>query len=65
MIDLAENWMQITRLSLLVWSSNESAICLYQKYGFELEGTMKQFVFKEGKYEDALLMARVIKPLLP
>lgn len=61
MIDLAENWMQITRLSLVVWSSNESAISLYRKNGFELEGTMKQFVFKEGKYEDALLMARTIK----
>jgi L-phenylalanine/L-methionine N-acetyltransferase len=64
MIDLAENWMQITRVSLVVWSSNESAINLYRKYGFELEGTMKQFVFKEGKYEDALLMAKIIKPLL-
>lgn len=65
MIDLAENWMQITRLSLVVWSSNKSAVNLYRKYGFELEGTMKQFVFKEGKYEDALLMAKVIKPLIP
>lgn len=64
MIDLAENWMQITRLSLVVWVSNESAINLYQKYGFDLEGTMKQFVFKEGRYEDALLMARTISPLL-
>jgi L-phenylalanine/L-methionine N-acetyltransferase len=59
LIDLAENWMQITRLSLVVWSSNENAINLYRKCGFELEGSMKQFVFKEGKYEDALLMARI------
>lgn len=59
LIDLAENWMQITRISLVVWSSNENAVGLYQKLGFEIEGTMKRFVFKEGKYEDALLMARV------
>ncbi|HET9908247.1 MAG TPA: GNAT family N-acetyltransferase [Anaerolineales bacterium] len=61
MLDLADNWMQVTRMSLIVWSSNENAISLYKKHGFELEGTLRQFVFKEGRYEDALLMAR-IKP---
>ena len=59
MLDLADHWMQVTRIGLIVWSSNENAISLYQKHGFELEGTLRQFVFKEGRYEDALLMARI------
>jgi L-phenylalanine/L-methionine N-acetyltransferase len=60
-IDLTDNWLQITRVGLVVWNSNEGAVKLYQKYGFVLEGTLKQFVFREGTYEDAYLMAR-IKP---
>lgn len=64
MIDLAENWLQISRLSLMVWSSHEKAINLYRKHGFEHEGTLRQFIFKAGRYEDALIMARIKSPLL-
>lgn len=59
MIDLADNWLQLNRLSLSVWASNETAICLYQKCGFVVEGVMKNFVFSYGKYTDACLMARI------
>ena len=59
MIDLADNWLNLNRLSLSVWASNERAMCLYQKCGFAVEGVMKNFVFSHGTYTDACLMARV------
>lgn len=59
MIDLADNWLQLRRLSLTVWTSNTSAIALYEKFGFSIEGTMPDFVYGEGKFADAHLMGRL------
>lgn len=59
MIDLADNWLQLNRLSLSVWASNKTAMCLYRKCGFVVEGIMKNYVFGNGKYTNACLMARV------
>lgn len=59
MVDLADNWLQLRRLSLTVWTSNSSAIALYEKFGFNIEGTMPEFAFGEGKYVDAHLMGRL------
>jgi Acetyltransferases, including N-acetylases of ribosomal proteins len=58
-LDLADNWLQLRRLSLTVWKTNETAMQLYRKCGFALEGTLEQFVFSEGEYIDAYLMARI------
>ncbi|MDH3742516.1 MAG: GNAT family N-acetyltransferase [Hyphomicrobiales bacterium] len=59
MIDLADNWLQLTRLSLIVWTTNTEAIELYQNFGFALEGTMPGYVFCEGKFIDAHIMGRL------
>lgn len=59
MIDLADNWLQLTRLGLTVWTSNASAILLYQEFGFAVEGTMARYVFLDGQYADAHVMGRV------
>lgn len=59
MIDLAEQWLQITRLSLTVWADNENAIHLYQQIGFTIEGTMPAYVFRAGGYVDAHIMGRL------
>ena len=58
MIDMADRWLQIRRLQLFVWTSNTSAIRLYESRGFGIEGTMKDFVFLDGAYADAHVMAR-------
>jgi len=39
-IDLAENWLNLTRLELDVFTDNEPAIHLYKKFGFSIEGTL-------------------------
>ena len=59
LIDLADNWYGLKRIELEVYVDNEIAINLYKKLGFVIEGTMKCYAMKEGKFIDAYLMARV------
>jgi L-phenylalanine/L-methionine N-acetyltransferase len=59
MIELADDWLQLTRLGLTVWTANASAIALYQRHGFEIEGTMRRYAYGEGGYVDAHIMGRI------
>lgn len=58
-IDVAENWLNVERLELTVYTDNESAIALYKKHGFVIEGESKKYAFRNGQYVDAYQMARV------
>jgi putative acetyltransferase len=58
-LDFADNWLNLTRLELEVYADNEAAIRLYERFGFELEGTLRQHAFRDGKYVDAKMMARL------
>jgi putative acetyltransferase len=58
-VDLADKWLNLTRLELTVFTDNESAIALYRKFGFEIEGTLHKYAFCDGKFLDAYAMARV------
>lgn len=62
-IDLADNWLNLTRLELEVYFDNEAAIRLYERYGFEREGTLRQHAFRNGQYVDSIVMARLRRPL--
>jgi len=59
LIDLAENWLNLRRLSLIVFSDNQHAIRLYQHLGFEIEGTMRRFGYGNGAWMDAIMMGRL------
>jgi L-phenylalanine/L-methionine N-acetyltransferase len=59
LIDLAENWLNIRRLSLIVFSDNQPAIRLYESLGFEVEGTMRRFGYGNGAWMDAIMMGRL------
>lgn len=58
-INLAENWLQLTRLELTVFADNEAAQALYRKFGFTLEGTHRRYAFRDGRFVDVLAMARL------
>ncbi len=47
-IDLAENWLGLTRLELEVYTDNVAAIRLYEKAGLVREGTKQQYALREG-----------------
>ena len=58
-LDLADNWLSLTRIELTVYTDNVAGIALYEKFGFEIEGTHRRFAFRDGEYVDAYSMARL------
>lgn len=58
-VDLAERWWNIKRLELNVYADNARAIALYERFGFEREGLMRAYAWRDGAYVDSLAMARL------
>lgn len=58
-LDLADNWFNLLRVELEVLANNPAAIHLYEKFGFELEGTKQMAVFGDGRFQDMHIMARL------
>jgi putative acetyltransferase len=59
LITLADNWLNIRRIELTVYTDNLAAIKLYEKFGFKTEGEAEDFAFKNGKYVNVFNMARI------
>lgn len=58
-IDVADNWLNLLRLELEVYTDNEPALHLYKKFGFLVEGTLAQFAYRHGQFVDVYKMARL------
>ena len=58
-VDLADKWLNLKRLELTVYVDNPPAIALYRKFGFEQEGLLRGYAFRDGAYVDAYMMARM------
>ena len=58
-VDLADKWLNLSRIELTVFTDNEPAIALYRKFGFEIEGALRKYAFRDGEFVDAYAMARV------
>ena len=58
-LDIADNWLNLTRIELRVYVDNAAGIALYEKFGFEVEGTHHRLAFRAGEYVDAYSMARL------
>ena len=58
-LDIADNWLDLKRMELSVFTHNEVAIHLYKKFGFEKEGRRRCFAFGEGRWLDDFLMSRL------
>jgi L-phenylalanine/L-methionine N-acetyltransferase len=58
-IDLADNWLNLVRLEVNVYTDNERAIRLCEHFDFEIEGKKHCNVFRGGDYIDSYIMGRV------
>jgi putative acetyltransferase len=59
LVDLADNWLGLHRLELQVYADNRAAIRVYEKQGFHVEGTLRDYAWTNGAFVDALFMARI------
>jgi putative acetyltransferase len=59
LVDTADNWLDLKRLELTVWTDNAPALALYRKFGFVEEGVLRAYAYRDGAYVDALAMARL------
>lgn len=57
--DFADDWAQIFRIELTVFSDNQGAQALYRRFDFRHEGTHRAYAMRDGAYADALSMARL------
>ncbi len=62
-VDLADKWLNLSRLELEVYTDNEPAIRLYRKFGFSIEGTHVGDSFRDGQFVDTYSMARLRKDI--
>lgn len=59
-VDLCEKWINISRIEVEVYTDNAAAIALYSKHGFVIEGTCRRYAFRDGRFVDAHIMARLL-----
>jgi len=66
LLDWSDNWAGVLRVELTVHVDNDRAIALYRSLGFAEEGRHRAYALKNGRYVDALFMARLhpAQPLL-
>jgi RimJ/RimL family protein N-acetyltransferase len=57
MLEHAFDTLNLHRVFLRVFATNERAQRCYQKVGFVVEGTLRQAVFRHGHYVDMQIMA--------
>ena len=53
----------LSRIELEVYTSNEPAIALYERFGFAREGVKRSARVLDGQAEDILCMALLVPPL--
>jgi len=52
----------LERVELEVYASNEVAVRLYTKFGFQIEGRKRRARKIDGDYDDIVVMARLFEP---
>ena len=55
----ADQWAQLLRIELTVFSDNHGAIALYQRFGFRHEGLHVGYAMRHGVFADVVSMARL------
>lgn len=58
-IEHGQKNLGLQRIWLTVLSSNAPAISMYEKLGFEFEGTLRKALYKEGTHHDLIMMSLI------
>ena len=58
-LNIADNWLNLTRLSINILTDNAGALALFEKFGFESEGVRKKVSFGNGRFQDDHVMVRL------
>ncbi|HEX3050588.1 MAG TPA: GNAT family N-acetyltransferase [Aggregatilineaceae bacterium] len=58
-LELADQWLGLHRVDVLVYADQTATIEFYGQHGFKLEATMRQYAFRNGSLQDAALLARI------
>lgn len=61
LINYLFNEMNIRKILLNVFSTNKRAIHVYEKLGFSVEGVLKDHIYRNGLYDDEIIMAKFSK----
>jgi diamine N-acetyltransferase len=56
LLDHAFGTLNLNRVSLQVFESNQRAIKAYERVGFQVEGRLREDRFHQGRFEDTLIM---------
>jgi len=59
-VQWARETLAVSRLELYVFARNETAIHLYTKHGFVIEGRRRRSIYRSGQYLDDLIMALLL-----
>ncbi|MDI6707597.1 MAG: GNAT family protein [Candidatus Thermoplasmatota archaeon] len=59
LLSVAFNELNLHKVYLYSLTSNKRAIRCYKKCGFEVEGLLRDDIFKAGKYQDLLVMSAI------
>jgi putative acetyltransferase len=43
MLDVTDNWLNLTRTELSVYTDNAAAVALYERFGCKTEGTHRRY----------------------
>lgn len=58
-LELADNWYGLDRVELEVYADNAAAVRLYERFGFVIEGRLRAYGYRDGRYADVYAMARL------
>jgi putative acetyltransferase len=58
-LELADNWLNLKRIDLLVNVDNPAGIRLYENFNFVVEATKRYHAYGDGRWTDSHFMARL------
>ena len=57
-LNLADQWLGLQRVEVIVYADDDTALDFYEQHGFEREALMPRFTFRAGEYSAAVMLAR-------